>query len=153
MDEFAAHFWSHVTKSDGCWEYAAHLGHPGYRYFRGRSAHRVSWEMENGPIPAGMMVLHKCDNPPCVNPAHLFIGDNADNMADASQKGRLVAGSGRPPRLLTIPEAAESLGLASSTVRRQVGRGRITGTKFGRDWYVTAGEVEKYRNDVMRGNR
>lgn len=51
-------------------------------------AHRVAWEKENGPIPSGMCVLHLCDNPPCTNPAHLFLGTQRDNVADMLSKGR-----------------------------------------------------------------
>ena len=52
-------------------------------------AHRYAWAEANGPIPDGMMVLHSCDNPPCVNVDHLFLGTNMDNLRDASRKGRL----------------------------------------------------------------
>ena len=53
-------------------------------------AHRVAWQIKNGPIPSNLFVLHKCDMPPCVNPDHLFLGTNADNMADMARKGRKV---------------------------------------------------------------
>ena len=52
-------------------------------------AHRISWEIHNGPIPDGMCVLHICDNPKCVNPEHLFVGTRADNANDCYTKGRM----------------------------------------------------------------
>lgn len=89
-------FWAKVQKSEACWVWRgtidARTG--GYGRFRpdghGRQvrAHRVSWELANGPIPEGMHVLHRCDNPPCVRPDHLFLGTNRDNIADRVAKGR-----------------------------------------------------------------
>jgi hypothetical protein len=51
-------------------------------------AHRVAWTLTNGPIPAGLVVCHRCDNPPCCNPEHMFIGTQRDNLADMFAKGR-----------------------------------------------------------------
>lgn len=91
-------FWNRVDKTLGhgpkgeCWVWVA--GHDGYGYgairYKGKSVvtHRVSWEMANGLIPDGMKVLHRCDNPPCVNPDHLFLGTHQDNMADMKEKKR-----------------------------------------------------------------
>ncbi len=88
-------FWRFVapmTEGSGCWEWTGSLTE-GYGSFDHRKAHRVSWEMHNGPIPQGAgahgtCVLHKCDNPSCVNPTHLFLGTNRDNAIDRERKGR-----------------------------------------------------------------
>ncbi len=80
---------SHMPHLGQCWIYGAGNSY-GVVKWKGKSttAHRVSWELINGAIPKGKMVLHHCDNPPCVNPGHLFIGTAKDNMEDALRKGR-----------------------------------------------------------------
>ena len=84
-----------VDEGTGCWNWTAYKDRDGYgrMRFHGRMrlAHRVSFEVFCAPIPAGMYVLHCCDNPSCVNPDHLFLGTHADNMADKVSKGRQVA--------------------------------------------------------------
>lgn len=93
-------FWKYVNKTDGCWEWTgARFVAGGYGALNGGRrgvtlrAHRLSWEIHHGPIPAGMDICHKCDNPPCVNPAHLFPGTTTQNMRDCSGKGRARGGS------------------------------------------------------------
>jgi HNH endonuclease len=87
-------FWAKVAKGDGCWEWQAGKDKNGYGQFtvypprRTLRAHRVAYEMEVGPIPDGLMVLHRCDNPSCVRPDHLFTGDAKANSEDMLSKGR-----------------------------------------------------------------
>lgn len=92
-------FWDKVKKSRGCWEWAACKDSWGYGLIlvngRCTKAHRFSWTMKNGSIPAGLCVLHKCDNPACVRPSHLWLGTVADNNRDRDKKGR-GGYSGRP---------------------------------------------------------
>lgn len=77
-------FWAKVQKTDGCWEWNAATDSHGYGQIRinGRNvlAHRFSWELSNGPIPEGMFLDHRCSNPPCVNPSHLRIVTQSQNM-------------------------------------------------------------------------
>jgi hypothetical protein len=85
-------FWKNVDKTDGCWNWTGTLTEKGYGRFKTSTknwrAHRLSYEMHCGAVPDGMQVLHECDNPSCVRPDHLFLGTNADNMADKCAKGR-----------------------------------------------------------------
>ena len=97
--ELLARFWSHVAKGDGCWLWLLRGDADGYGAFSVvherpcSRAHRIAWMIHFGAIPDGLCVLHKCDNPPCVRPDHLFVGTNADNMRDMAKKGRCRPGS------------------------------------------------------------
>ena len=88
-------FWEKVQKDESCWLWTGGTNACGYGTIgvKGRCqlAHRVSWELHNGPVPDGMCVLHNCpggDNPACVNPAHLWLGTHHENMLDRGAKGR-----------------------------------------------------------------
>jgi len=89
---FQQRFFEKVKKTSGCWLWVGTKNKKGYGGMRlhGKmeKAHRVSWLIFWGAIPKGKHVLHHCDNPGCVNPTHLFLGTNADNMRDKTKKGR-----------------------------------------------------------------
>ena len=84
-----------VRRPNGCLEWTG-LNHLGYGRIsvanKTIATHRLAWELANGPIPEGICVCHTCDNPPCCDPAHLFLGTHADNVADKMDKGRHVSG-------------------------------------------------------------
>lgn len=81
----------------------------GTRRYKGRlwRAHRAAWDELVGPIPDGMWVLHRCDNPPCIRISHLFLGTAKDNKDDCVRKGREGRAGGRPPNRLTTAQVAE----------------------------------------------
>lgn len=83
-----------LTTRGGCWEWQGFRNSQGYgagKHLRQTLAHRISFELFRGPLLAEMCVLHKCDNPCCVNPNHLFIGDRDINNKDRAKKGRTIS--------------------------------------------------------------
>lgn len=116
----AERVWQHVSCSDGdaCWEWMGHRNDKGYGLIwigpasgGCTMAHRAAWESANGPIPDGLCALHRCDNPSCCNPAHLFVGTIADNNADRDAKGRQrtrgLPGESNPNAILTEGDVVE----------------------------------------------
>lgn len=139
----AIRFWAKVIKTESCWGWAgSKVRDYGQIWHKGKHllAHRVSWELANGPVPAGMHVLHRCDYPPCTNPAHLFLGTHNDNMRDMVKKQRTTAGTKSKAAKLTETLVAEvrrrraagesnsaigrSLGIHNSVISRAVNRQR-----------------------------
>jgi hypothetical protein len=138
----AGRFWAKARKSadpDGCWAWTAARNPLGYGEFRAKTdrragmdlAHRVAYELTYGPIPLGMQVCHRCDNPSCVRPDHLFLGSNADNVADRQAKGRSgsARGAQNPNAKLDIERVAE--------IRRRHAAGETT-VALGAEFGVTA---------------
>jgi hypothetical protein len=94
------HFWSRVRtgQPDECWEWQGSRGSHGhgvlgYHGKRHIIASRLAYELTFGTIPSGLFICHRCDNPPCCNPAHLYAGTQAENMADRVRRGRWKGGS------------------------------------------------------------
>lgn len=107
-----------VIRRDGCWGWRGSVDQDGYPVFRGvvaateyRRAHRYSYALHSGEDPEGRQVLHRCDNPTCTNPDHLFLGSNADNMADKIAKGRarVARGEDSGKAILTEDQVREIL--------------------------------------------
>ena len=141
-------FWEKVNiiSDDECWEWQGSRHHRwNYGHFKlngkTKSAHIVSFELVNGKIPDGLFVLHKCDNPPCVNPKHLFLGTNDDNMKDMASKGRSADnhGSKNPNSKLTEQDVIEIKNL----------KGQVSGAKLGRKF----GVVKEAIYDIWTGKR
>ena len=109
-------FWRKVDRRDPheCWEwqggtkgipYGVFLTTPAFKQRKVTIPSRYSWELHHGPVPEGMCVLHRCDNPPCVNPAHLFLGTPSDNTQDMLEKGRHPSRAGEANGWASLTEA------------------------------------------------
>lgn len=117
-------FWSRVDIQGllACWTIDGAKDKDGYGFFvwQGKrcGAHRVAYEITRGVVPEGLFVLHKCDNPPCVNPNHLFLGTQLDNMRDMDKKNRRIHGEAINTAKLSIEKVKEIRRLASRGVSR-----------------------------------
>jgi hypothetical protein len=154
----ADRFWSKVDK-DGpipehrpelgpCWLWTASTdrrgyGRIGYGGTNGgwTSAHRAAWELADGPVPDGLLVLHHCDNPPCVRRTHLFLGTHVDNMADMRAKRRSLAGARHNLAKLDDQQVEEirrrvAAGERQETVAKAFGtsQSHVSGICSGRFW-------------------
>jgi len=100
-------YWSRVNRTENCWNWdGAKRGPYGGLHWDNKHllAHRVSWQLANGEIPEGMCVCHKCDNPLCVNPEHLFLGTKTDNNKDRDSKKRQATGERNAASKLTADD-------------------------------------------------
>jgi hypothetical protein len=124
-------FWEKVAKAgaDDCWLWKAGRNQYGYGLISHRLAHRVSWEIAYGkPVPPGLVVCHGCDNPACVNPEHLWLGTQRDNLQDMFAKGRgkhvVPRDNGRernPMAKLTADDVGKIRSLAGTMTQRKLG--------------------------------
>ena len=136
-DALEAAFWANVEKRgpDDCWPWVGPLWPNDYGRFLDRGAHRFAWIFANGPIPDGLHVLHRCDWPPCCNPAHLFLGTHLDNMRDKSAKGRATFGERHHASRLTeaaVREARHLYAQGGVTLRQLADRYGVSREAVGR---------------------
>lgn len=144
-EPISVRFWRKVEKAqvDECWLWIGGFANTGYGQMSKRrddgqwtmvNSHRLSWEEHHGPIPDGLFVLHRCDNRKCCNPAHLFLGTQADNIADMVGKQRQARGEGKPlSSKLTQQQVTEIKDALAPYVGRRVRRGvvRDLAAKYG----------------------
>lgn len=141
-------FWAKVDQSGECWEWTAARNRSGYGrcgwHGHPMLAHRWAYELTYGQIPAGRLVCHRCDNPPCVRPDHLFLGSPRDNAADAVAKNRLPAGERSPRAKLSNESVREIRSLQGRLPQKEVAarfgvhKSIIYGIWKGRRWGTVA---------------
>lgn len=141
IDITSAIFWSKVsvTQPTLCWEWRGHKNHFGYGVYQHKKAHRTAYELCVGPIPQGLCIRHKCDNPSCVNPYHLEPGSIADNHRDMVERGRM-----NPP----IGEAHGRCKFSDAQIREI-----RTSQETGKDIAVRLGCAESTISYIRRGLR
>ncbi len=147
-----ARFWEKVSKlgPDDCWLWTAGRHSGGYGHLGlGRAgagnvkAHRFSYELHHGPIPDGMFVCHSCDNPPCVNPAHLSLGTPADNMRDRKERGRATGGRAKG----TVPSGEQSPNAKlTEGMVREILRSTASGASLARRFGVRDTTISRIRS-------
>jgi len=143
-----------VDEETGCWVWQEHTDRDGYGLFwrnaKRYRVHRLMYELHNGESPGTLNVCHDCDNPPCCNPAHLWLGTNGDNTRDAMRKGRLAVGDRSGVSRFTIEIVTEAVdrvarGESQASVSRSLGisTGALQCVLLGRTWQqVDTSQIE-----------
>lgn len=145
-----------VNEENGCWEIQGYLDKDGYGEVSGKRAHRLSYELFIGQIPSGQNVCHKCDNPKCCNPNHLFLGTQKDNIADMVKKDRKDSRFGvrntqnklAEQQVLEIYHLSES----QSQIAREytIDQSTVSYIKSGKLWgWLTKGGVSVEKSKVL----
>ena len=150
-------FWQRVNKSSECWLWTGRKNQNGYgvtyKHCKPVLTHRRAWEIVHGAIPDGMQVLHKCDNPQCCNPTHLFLGTHKDNMEDMTRKGRRICGE-RLRLSIKNPPHGERCGRAKLTsvqvleIRRRYRPGVVSTSMLAKEFGVNRSAVWKIVNGL-----
>jgi hypothetical protein len=144
----AARFWSNVHKGERCWIWTAAKHRYGYgacgKDYGDTRAHRAAWMLTNGPIPKGKVICHKCETKLCVNPAHLFLGTQADNMADNKAKGKSHYGERAWNVKLTDALVLEMRSLKGTATMRELAE--RYGVSQPTVWHVLSGRTWKHLN-------
>lgn len=136
-------FWKYVEKkgSDECWNWVGSKNKKEYGLLyvqigvKGKMvlSHRFSYKLHKGKIPEGVLVCHSCDNPACVNPAHLWIGTNRENLQDRNKKGRVASGEKNGRAKLTFEKVAK--------IREMYAEGEYTHKKLGEIFRVSQASI------------
>lgn len=130
------------TWRNGCREWTGSLTSNGYGHLfvggRKVSVHRIAWELEHGPIPAGLLIRHDCDNPPCFHVAHLRPGTDLDNQKDSVRRGRNAFGERNGSRHLSEADVVE--------IRRRLARGESGVMALGREFGVSHSTIIRARD-------
>jgi len=140
-------FWEKVNKDgpDGCWVWKAGVNSAGYGSFwlngQVRRAHRVVMEWQGYDVE-GKFVCHSCDNPRCVNPDHLWLGSQKDNMRDAAQKNRLPTGKNRPSGKLSDEDV--------NNIHKKYNEGGVTQKELAQKYCVSRGHIANILNGERR---
>lgn len=138
-------FWEKVKKTKTCWEWTGYVNEKGYGQISIKRmgtrnhtilAHRLSWQLNNGPISNDGCVLHKCDNPKCVRPSHLWLGTIRENNSDMCQKRRNNFGERNGHAKLTWESVAQ--------IKKLIGK--VPGHKLAKQFKISQSQISEIKN-------